>query len=167
MTIAAEPEMPTLKKIDDHCVTHLPHRSRCEACIKAKRHEEAHASQKEKGAKPIIAMDYTEFGAEANVDDKIKTILVKDEESGCLAAHVVEQEQKGAADQWTVDRALHDIKIFRHADIILKSDGESALAQLQDDIISKRTAGSVPQKHPAFDPQAIGAVERGVQESMK
>ena len=98
------------------------------------------------------------------MDDKIKTIITKDEESGCLAAHVV--EQKGTKDQWAVERTLDDIKMFGHTDIILKCDGEPALVEVQDEVIARRTAGTVPQNPPAYDPQANGSVERGVQEFM-
>ena len=42
--------------------------------------------------------------------------------------------------------------------------GELALVQVQREIVDKRSAGSVPQNPPAYDPQADGAVERGVQE---
>ena len=75
-------------------------------------------------------------------------------------------EQKGAKDQWAVERILDDIKMFGHTDIIIKGDGEPALTQVQDEIIERRSAGSVPQNPPAYDPQANGAVERGVQEFM-
>ena len=107
--------MPTQREIDEHCVTHLPHRSWCEVCIKARGREDAHASQKGKGTKPTIAMDYKEFGEAEDSEDKIKTIILKDEESGCMAAHVV--EQKGSADQWAVQRILDDIRMFGHTDI--------------------------------------------------
>ena len=162
--VAANPRMPTQREIDEHCVTHLPHRSWCDVCIKARGREDAHSSRKEKGAKPIIAMDYKEFGEDADSEDKIKTIIVKDEDSGCLAAHVV--EQKGSADQWAVQRVLDDIRMFGHTDIIMKGDGEPALVQVQREIVDKRSAGSVPQNPPAYDPQANGAAERGVQEFM-
>ena len=48
----------------------------------------------------------------------------------------------------------------------MKGDGEPALVQVQREIVDKRSAGSVPQNPPAYDPQANGAVERGVQEFM-
>ena len=140
--VATDPRMPTQREIDEHCVTHLPHRSWCEVCIKARGREDAHASQKEKGTKPTIAMDYKEFGEAEDSEDKIKTIILKDEESGCMAAHVVEQKRFGG------------------------SMGSSALVQVQREIVDKRSAGSVHQNPPAYDPQANGAVERGVQESM-
>ena len=156
--------MPTQREIDEHCVTHLPHRSWCEVCIKARGREDAHASHKEKGTKPTIAVDYKEFGEAEDSEDKIKTIILKDEESGCMAAHVV--EQKGSADQWAVQRILDDIRMFGHTDIIMRGDGGPALVQVQREIVDKRSAGSVPQNPPAYDPQANGAVERGVQEFM-
>ena len=89
----------------------------------------------------------------------------KDEESGCMAAHAV--EQKGSADQWVVQRILDDIRMFGHTDIIMKVDGEPALLQVQRKIVDKRAAGSVPQNPPlACDPQADGVVERSVQDFM-
>ena len=56
--------------------------------------------------------------------------------------------------------------MFGHTDIIMKGDGEPASVQVQREIVDKRSAGSVPQKPLACDPQANGAVERGVQEFM-
>ena len=73
-------------------------------------------------------MDYKEFGEAEDSEDKIKTIILKDEESGWMAAHVV--EQKGSADQWAVQRILDDIRMFGHTDIIMKGDGEPALVQV-------------------------------------
>ena len=95
--VVTDPRMPTQKEIDEYCVTHLPRRSWCEVRSKPRGREDAHASQKEKGTKPIIAIDYKEFGEAEDSEDKIKTIILKDEESGRMAAHVV--EQKGSADQ--------------------------------------------------------------------
>ena len=54
-------------------------------------------TRKEKVRKPTIAMDCKELGKAEDCKDKIKTIVVKDEDSGCETAHVV--EQIGSADQ--------------------------------------------------------------------
>ena len=59
-----------------------------------------------------------------------------------------------------------NIKMFGHADIVLKGDGEPALLQVQDAIVERRSFSTVPQNPPAYDPQANGAVERGAQETM-
>ena len=67
--VATDARMPTQREIDEYCVTHLPHRLWCEVCIKARGREDAHASQKGKGAKPTIAMDY-KFGEAEDSEDK-------------------------------------------------------------------------------------------------
>ena len=54
--------------------------------------------------------------------------------------------------------------MFGHTDVIMKGDGEPALVQVQREIVDKRSAGWVPQNPLAYDPQANGAEERGVQE---
>ena len=46
----------------------------------------------------------------------------------------------------------------------MKGDGEPALVQVQREIVGKRSAGSGPQNPLAYDPQANGALESGVQE---
>ena len=127
-------------------MTHFPHGSWCEVCIKARGREDAHASQKEKGAKPTIAMDCKDFGEAEDSEDKIKRIIFMDEESGCMAAHVV--EQKGSADQWAVQCILDDIRMFGHTDIIMKCEDEPALVQVQREIVDKGSAGSVHQNPP-------------------
>ena len=104
-----------------------------------------------------------EFGEAEDSEDKIKTIILWDEESGCMAAHIV--EQKGSVHQWAVQR-IEDIRKFGHTDIIMMGDGEPALVLVQREIVNKRSAGSVHQNPPADDPQAKGAVERGVQDFM-
>ena len=48
--------------------------------------------------------------------------------------------------------------------MLLKTDGEPALIQVQDVVIDKRGSSTVPQNPPAYDPQGNGAIERGVQE---
>ena len=63
-------------------------------------------------------MDYKEFGEKAEEDDKMKMIVIKDENTGCLGAHAF--EQKGATDTWIVDRLCDDIAMFGHTDMILK-----------------------------------------------
>ena len=84
-------------------------------------------------------MDNKEFGEAEDSEDKVRTIILKDEESGCMAAHVV--EEKGSEDQWAVQRILDDTRMFGHADIIMKGDGEPALVQVQREIVDRRSAG--------------------------
>ena len=79
-----------------------------------------------------------------------------------MSCHIV--EKKGASDGWAMDRLLDDVKMFGHTAITLKSDGEPALVQMQEEIARRREHSTVMQNPPAYDPQANGAIERGVQE---
>ena len=79
-----DPLQPTQRQIDDHDRTHLPFRSWCPWCIKAKAREAAHPRQgAEEAGLPVIGMDYVYFGNDSKKDEedtdrKITALLVKD-----------------------------------------------------------------------------------------
>ena len=87
MKVAKSPNEPTQEEVDEHCVTHLPYRSWCPVCVKARGREEPHKKGTKKGEKPIVSMDYKVFGESATEDDKITSIIIKDESTGSVAAH--------------------------------------------------------------------------------
>ena len=133
-------------------------------CTKARGKEDAHKKAQVKGEKPIVSMDYKTFGEHPGEDDKMTMVVMKDEMTGCVAAHVC--QTKGATDQWIVDRLCDDIELFGHTEVILKSDGEPSMVQVQGAIREKRAHGAICQNSPAYNPQANGAAERAVQEVM-
>ena len=59
---------------------------------------------------------------------------------------------------------MRSISDTENTKIVLKTDGEPALVQVQDRIISVRTQPTIPENPPAYDPQANVGAERGVQE---
>ena len=109
-------------------------------------------------------MDYKAFSESEHDDDKIQMVVVKDESTGCVSAHVC--EAKGAGDRWVVDRICDDIGLWGHTELIIMVDGEPALVQVQEAIKDKWNHETVPQNPPAYNPQANGAAERAVQEIM-
>ena len=161
--VARDPGMPTAEEVEEHSATHLPHRSWCPVCVKARGKEDAH-KQVHKDGKPIVSLDYKAFGEEAEEDDKVTMIVVKDEKTGSMAAHMC--QQKGASDTWVVERICDDLDMFGHTEIILKGDGEPALVQVQGAVKNRRAHSTICQNPPAYNPQANGAVERAVQEVM-
>ena len=88
--IAKDPQQPTEQDIKEHNVTHLPQRSWCPVCVKARGREDMHRKVLDKGDKPTVSMDYKAFGESEHDDDKIQMVVVKDESTGCVSAHVCE-----------------------------------------------------------------------------
>lgn len=106
-------------------------------CIEARGKEDAHRKDNEKGDKPILSMDYKDFGEDPDEDDKMKMIIVKNETTGNLASYVC--EQKGAADTRVIGRLADDVDMLGHGDIMLKGDGEPALVQVRNAIKEKKS----------------------------
>ena len=61
-------------------------------CVKVRGKEEAHKKVREQGEVPTVSMDYKSFGEASTEEDKVTMIVVKDETTGCVAAHVCEQK---------------------------------------------------------------------------
>eukprot|EP00974_Lingulodinium_polyedra_P071951 6963391-Lingulodinium_polyedra.AAC.1 len=67
-------------------------------------------------------------------------------------------------DDRIVGKVIESIKETGNTKMILKTDGEPALAQVQEAIIAQRGHATIPENPPAHDPQSNGLVERAVQE---
>ena len=163
--IARDPGNPTARGREDHCATHVPYRSWCPICVKAKGKEEAHRNREaERSCKATISLDYKAFGQEVGVDDKATAIILKDDKTKMMSAHIC--ESKGRTDAWIVDKIVEDIERLGYVDIILKGDGEPALIDVMNAVKAKRDQPTQIQGPPAYDPQANGAAEKAVQEFM-
>ena len=80
--IARDPGDPSSREREDHCVTHLPYRSWCPICVKAKGKEEAHRKREsERSIKATVSFDYKAFGQEIDYDDKATAIVLKDDKT--------------------------------------------------------------------------------------
>ena len=67
--IAKCPGAPTQKEVDDHYVSHIPYRSWCQVCVKAKGKEQPHKKHTTKGGKPTISFDYKSFAENEDEDN--------------------------------------------------------------------------------------------------
>ncbi len=95
-------------------------------------------------------MDYETFGENPRDGDKVTVILIKDEQTATVAAHVY--HQNGTTDAWIIDRICEDLAMFGRAEIILRGDGEPAMMQVQGAVKNKRPAARsarIPREQPA------------------
>ena len=164
--IARDPGDPTPQEREEHNATHMPYRSWCPVCVKAKGKEEAHRSRKsgDKSCKATISFDYKTFGQEEDEDDKATAIVYKDDKTKMIFGHAC--ECKGASDAWVMRKIEEDINRLGHKEVIVKGDGEPALVQVLEKIKEARSGPTIIQNPPAYDPQANGAAEKAVQDYM-
>ena len=158
------PMKPSKEDVEKHCATHLPYRNWCPVCVKAKGREDAHArsSDDEKPGLPVVSMDYSELDDKKDSRSN-KTLVVKDESSGAVLQYKV--TAKGPTDDWVVKRLVKDVEEFGRKDIRLKTDGEPAIVALQSKVAATRDARTIPMNPPAYNPQANGSCEKGVQDT--
>ena len=126
-----DPGCPTPEEKERHNATHSPYRSWCPVCVEAKGKEDPH--HKDKGEKRdegvnVVGMDYKTFGQEDD-DDKLTMLVIRDRETMMTFSHpcIV----KGASDEWIVKEAQEDLALLGYPRIILKTDGEPAIVQVQ------------------------------------
>ena len=97
--IARDPGDPTEEEFERHCVTHLPYRSLCPLCVKARGREDDHKRicEEDKSDKPVVGLDYKSFGQADDSDDKITQVVMRDAISRITFAHTC--DTKDSADQ--------------------------------------------------------------------
>ena len=174
--ILRSPVRPSAEAIDRHNSTHVPYRSWCEVCVRAKGKEDPHprkrAGKVEEHANklPRLSLDYQELKSKAKkpsieegkTDKVLKIVVMKDEESGSVFSHRV--DMKGPGDVWVVKKLVADIEELGRRDIILKTDGEPAMLALQRAMALMRPGLTKPENPPAYNPSSNGACEKAVQD---
>ena len=132
------PSDPTQDEKERHWSTHLPYRSWCPICVKARGREDKHQAGRRKndGSElPNISMDYAEVG-EKDQRAVRKLLIGRDRHTKFTFCHLV--ECKGTSDKHVVEKVLKSIAETGNTRMILKADGEPAIIQLQEEIAQKR-----------------------------
>ena len=165
MKVLPSPQRPSMREVEEHSTCHLPYRSWCPICVKARGKEDDHGRcEVRKDRKPVVVMDYKSLGAslEEEGDAALTAIVMRHQETGMIAGHLV--QKKGVSDDWIVEKLVDDISSWGLTDIVLKTDGEPAIVALMDAIREKRKHETIPSHSPAYSPQSNGVAERAVQE---
>ena len=154
------PCLPSKEEVDRHDTTHCPYRSWCDACVRSKAREDAHArkltGRDDESGLPVISMDYD------HLENKITVLVAKDEETGSLLAY--DCTKKGPGDEWVMRQLVRDLSDWGREDICLKTDGEPSMIAVQAALATMRKARTVPRNPPVYNPQSNGAAEKAVQD---
>ena len=87
----------------------------------------------------------------------------RDKHTKFTFCHLV--KQKGTGDEQVIEKVLKSLSETGNTRMILKTDGEIAIVQLQEEIAKKRQHETLMDNPLTYDPQANGDAERAVQES--
>ena len=159
-----DPLLPTPLEVATHNVTHRPYRRWCPVCIEAWGREDPHRRGGEgilEGL-PEVGMDYNHYCDPEDDEDEVTSLVMKDRTTGMIWGNRV--ERKGATDKWIVDRQIKNLELLGRSNIALKTDGEPAIVALQSKLIAMREGQTVPRNPPAYNPEANGPIEKGVQD---
>ena len=178
------PYTPTAIEKTLHELTHIPFRNWCTFCVagKAKCHPHQSKKTRKRGEStiPTWAMDYM------FLDGSTPTLVSRDTRSRFITA--VTLNHKGASDPWIAERIVEDIGMLGYGRMILKTDQEPAIKDLQKEVRQRRwdelkgITAAVRDRHggditldigngvtilensPAGESKANGFIERSIQE---
>eukprot|EP00973_Karenia_brevis_P042574 5893899-Karenia_brevis.AAC.2 len=130
---ATTPKTPTPEEYRVHRITHLPYRSWCPHCVKAKKRNPSHrrVGKDEKRRIPVVSMDYM-FMNNKGEDHANPTLVVKDHFRGGVWAFMV--IRKGSQTTFITQRVAGIISSLGYKEVIIKCDQEPAIKELQRDI---------------------------------
>ena len=160
------PIKPSAEAVRSHNITHYPYRCWCPPCVEAKGKEAPHVrganepDADDRGAIATVSLDYNEPDAEGDL--KVRTIVGKDEATGNVLHHKV--ICKGIGDEWAIKKVTKDLEEFGRRDVILKTDGEPAIVNVQAKIQAGRDGRTIPRNPPVYDPKSNGPCEKAVQD---
>ena len=145
------PIMPTIEDVKMHYITHLPYRSWCPICVKAKLLEDGHyrvkLKDKNEDGLPIVSMDYQDLNEDGTVRQKV--LIEKDVLGGMLFGHYI--SCKGTGDEWLLRQIVRDLQELGRSYIILKTDGEPDSVAVQNKVQALRESIAVPRNLSAYN----------------
>ena len=135
MKAESTPKTPSPEEYRVHRLTHLPYRSWCPHCVRAKKRNPPHKKKSSKDAErrtvPAIAIDYMymtnrEFGQGNPI------VVVKDSENDGVWAFMA--LRKGAGNTYVAERIAQVINFMGYKRCTIRCDQEPAMRDLQKEI---------------------------------
>lgn len=155
------PREPSAQERRDHEQLHLPYRSWCRWCVKARGASHPHVKQAEVNhGMAGINLDYWFMRNEAG-EDKATVLTLKDDESKAYCGYVC--VKKGRSDDlgWKI---VNDVARMGHGkeSIVVKSDNENSISDLVNEIVELRSSETHVETSPKYDSQSNGIAERAI-----
>ena len=162
--VAKDVYTPTAREIMEHDATHIPAKTWCPACVEGKLANAPHRKRTTDGDKtvPEVGLDYA-FLREANSEESLTILVMKDRDSKMIFADAVEMKGRGL--DGTVQRVVENLARLGHKKVILRSDQEPAIIDLIAGVIAARDDPTIPRNSPVGESQSNGLVERAVRSS--
>ena len=154
---------------EQHELTHIPYRAWCPYCVRGRGRNSPHCSRSEelkRSGVPRISLDYFFMSTKDEVAHENPLIVMLDEATGERYARAVGRKgmgQDGEMD-WLVKDMAEELRVWGHAGgesghIILKSDGERAIAAVRDALAKYHGGKVVVELPPRGESQSNGAIE--------
>ena len=154
---------PTKAEREAHVITHMPFRSWCETCMRARGIATGHRVRRRPDGHelPVLSIDYAFLRHNAG-ENSMAIVVMKDSISKAIVAHSV--PCKGVEVDWVAKQLVKDIRKLGYYDrVVLKSDQEPAIVALLDQMAQERSEAPTTLEHsPVTDSQANGSAERAV-----
>ena len=161
-----DPMKPSAQEVETHELTHLPYRSWCGVCVQGKGKEMSHLSGKRERGLLELHFDCMFVGPNDAPGETRTCLVVREAETRMVMSIMVPAKGR---EQFAVDRAVSFIEEigFLHQDLIVKSDQESSVRAVVEEVGTARAAlGSgkwIVEHSPVGSSQSNGVVERAVQ----
>ena len=161
-----DPKKPSAEEVEMHNLTHLPYRNWCSVCVQGRGKEMGHTSGKQERGLPELHFDYMFVGPSDAPGETKTCLVVRDAETRMVMSTMVPAKGR---ESFAVDRVTAFIEEigYMHQDLIVKSDQESAVRAVVEEIGRARAAtGSgkwIVEHSPVRSSQSNGIVERAVQ----
>ena len=175
--IPARVYTPTPDEYNKHCATHLPYRNWCPICVQSKKKNPAHRridDEQRQRQIPMISMDYMYLNEKSDMKNYPILVIHDSVSEGVWAIPV----QRKGDDSYAKKRVCEVIRRLGYSKIVIMSDQEFALADLeeqvrhkefkefekwQDDIKEECGCQVIIQNSPVGESAANGKVENAIQ----
>ena len=175
-----QPRMPTAEERRAHELTHCPFRSWCMHCVRGQAADYPHRSVTGEGAEsdiPRVIMDYCFFKEDIKKksDDhteseearmSLTALVMKETMCGSVWAYALKSKSVNE-DPWIVDQIIDDLATVGMSKerIIIKSDQEPAITELQTEIARRRgDYGTGLENSKVGDSNNNGKIERAIRD---